>query len=87
MRATIPAPTFDADPTTRYGLGLAWRPVPGCPDGIWHHHGNSPGVAFRNGVTADGRRAVAVSTQRANEQQAAQDSAADTFVDQVLCHP
>jgi D-alanyl-D-alanine carboxypeptidase len=88
MRATVAAPTFDANPATRYGLGLAWRPVPGCPGGLWHHHGNSPGIASRNGVTANGQHAVAlaISTQRANEQQLAQDSAADTFIDQTLCH-
>lgn len=87
MLSTVPAPGFDATPTTRYGLGLAWRPVAGCAGGIWHHHGNSPGIGSRNGVTSHGRRAVAVavSSQRANSQQASQDRAADAFVDRALC--
>lgn len=87
MRETVPAKDFDGFPGTRYGLGLAWRPAKGCQAGIWHHHGNTPGMGSRNGVTADGGRAVAVSisTQRATVAQQTQDEAARTLVDSVLC--
>ncbi|MEU4533850.1 serine hydrolase domain-containing protein [Streptosporangium sp. NPDC023825] len=87
MKDTVAAEDYDGTPGTRYGLGLAWRPVPGCAGGVWSHHGNSPGMGSRNGVTGDGRTAIAmfVSTQRTDERQLRQDTAARELIDDTLC--
>jgi D-alanyl-D-alanine carboxypeptidase len=59
MRRTVPAPDFSGRPGTRYGLGIAWRPAPGCPGGLWFHGGTSFGTVSETGVTADGSASAA----------------------------
>jgi D-alanyl-D-alanine carboxypeptidase len=86
MRQTVPAPDWPGRPDARYGLGLAWRPADGCPDGIWFHGGTMPGSVSEGGVTADGRRAVATftNTYRFFEQQLGQDKATAHLVGNAL---
>ncbi|ATL26393.1 serine hydrolase domain-containing protein [Streptomyces formicae] len=58
MRETVPAPDWIPAPGVRYGLGIAWRPVPGIADGIWFHGGTSLGCVSECAVTSDGATAV-----------------------------
>lgn len=61
LTRTVPAKDWwDFEPGARYGLGIAWRPVAGCKQGIWYHGGNSIGVASANGTTPSGERTVSV---------------------------
>ncbi|MET8702011.1 serine hydrolase domain-containing protein [Kitasatospora sp. NPDC004723] len=52
MRTTVPADP--AVPGSRYGLGLASRPL-SCGGVSWGHGGGIPGYVTRGGVTEDGR--------------------------------
>lgn len=59
------------------------RPGPGadplsCGGFYWYHGGNALGYASENGITADGRRAVTVSTNSF-------DAAVRSLVDRALC--
>ncbi|WP_052848597.1 serine hydrolase domain-containing protein [Streptomyces avicenniae] len=89
LRRTVPAPGFSAVPGTRYGLGIAWRPARGCPDGLWFHGGTSFGTASEGAVTDDGRAAVAagIYTLSFADQQAqeARNAAARRLTDRALC--
>lgn len=88
MMRTVPADDQDATPGARYGLGISWRPVEGCPDGIWSHGGTMPGYISDAAVTGDGRRAVAVSAttwRPGDERQDRQERAMTALVDRALC--
>lgn len=79
---------WDIEPGARYGLGIFWRPVDGCRDGIWYHGGTMPGFVSAAGVTADGRRAVAAFTNTwrpGDERQDRQDEATVELVNHALC--
>jgi D-alanyl-D-alanine carboxypeptidase len=62
MKRTIPiGPDFEQLlPGARYGLGLFQRPLP-CGGTFWSHPGGDAGYLTDDGVTADGRRSVAIS--------------------------
>ena len=89
MKKTVEAKDlWDIDPGARYGLGISWRPAGGCPGGVWSHGGTMPGFVSDAGVTDDGRRAVAVSTNTwrpGSDQQDTQDRAAIALIDRALC--
>jgi D-alanyl-D-alanine carboxypeptidase len=88
MKRTIPADDLEDTPGSRYGLGISWRPVKGCPAGIWSHGGTMPGYISEAAVTDDGRHAVAVSTttwRPGDEQQDHQEKAMTVLVDHALC--
>ncbi|AJC54163.1 serine hydrolase domain-containing protein [Streptomyces sp. 769] len=87
MRRTVPAEGWIAAPGVRYGLGIAWRPVPGSRSGIWFHGGTHLGTVSESGVTPDGDRAVAtaVFTLRTDPKgREAQARAALRLVDRAL---
>ncbi|MGI5417283.1 serine hydrolase domain-containing protein [Actinomadura luteofluorescens] len=89
MKKTVEADEAgDAGSGARYGLGISWRPVSGCPGGVWSHGGTMPGHVSEAAVTGDGRRAVAVSTNTwrpGDERQDDQDKAVTELVDRALC--
>ncbi|WP_281291121.1 serine hydrolase domain-containing protein [Streptomyces montanus] len=89
MKETVEAKDkWDVEPGARYGLGIYWRPVDGCDDGIWYHGGTMPGFISEAGATPDGRRAVATSTttwRPGQEQQDRQDRATAQLVGHALC--
>ncbi|KNB53734.1 serine hydrolase domain-containing protein [Streptomyces caatingaensis] len=87
MRRTVPAEGWIDAPGVRYGLGIAWRPVPGTRAGIWFHGGTHLGTVSESGVTPDGARAVAaaVFTLRTDTKgREAQARAALRLVDRAL---
>ncbi|MFI6907777.1 serine hydrolase domain-containing protein [Nonomuraea sp. NPDC050394] len=90
MKKTVPAKGWEAfHPGARYGLGLVWRPL-GCGGGYWSHSGTNLGYRNWDGVTADGKRSVAVSatiTRSAEEVQADLTTmkAMDRLVENALC--
>lgn len=75
-------------PRTRYGLGLFQRPLP-CGGVYWSHNGGGSGYVNDNGVTADGKRSVAVSVSgvlgNAPDDFVRQQRAADALVGRALC--
>ncbi|MDT0305476.1 serine hydrolase domain-containing protein [Streptomyces sp. DSM 44917] len=89
MQRTVPAEDFASRPGSRYGLGLAWRPAPGCPDGLWFHGGSSFGTISETAVTPDATRsaAAAVFTYRigAPGRQHAQNEATYDLIENALC--
>jgi D-alanyl-D-alanine carboxypeptidase len=88
MKRTVPAEDLGDGPGSRYGLGISWRPVDGCRDGIWSHGGTMPGYISEAAVTGDGTRAVAISTttwRPGDEQQDRQETAMTALVDHALC--
>jgi D-alanyl-D-alanine carboxypeptidase len=91
MKKTVEArDLWDIDPGARYGLGISWRPAGGCPGGVWSHGGTMPGFISDAGVTDDGGRAVAVSTNTwrpGDDRQDVQDKAAIRLIDRALCRP
>jgi len=91
MKKTVEAKDlWDIDPGARYGLGISWRPSSGCVGGVWSHGGTMPGFISDAGVTDDGRRAVAVSTNTwrpGSDQQDAQEKATIKLIDRALCEP
>ncbi|MFF3644769.1 serine hydrolase domain-containing protein [Streptomyces sp. NPDC002564] len=58
MRRTVPVTDWIPAAGVRYGLGIAWRPVAGRPDGVWFHGGTSLGCVSGGGVTPDGATSV-----------------------------
>jgi D-alanyl-D-alanine carboxypeptidase len=85
MQRTVLAETFQEFwPGARYGLGIFWRPL-GCGGGYWSHGGDTLGYSTRNGVTADGRRAVAISLSAQLAGTLAPETAAGQAVDNALC--
>jgi D-alanyl-D-alanine carboxypeptidase len=88
MKRTVPADDPAEAPGSRYGLGISWRPVDGCPDGIWSHGGTMPGYVSEAAVTGDGTRAVAVSAttwRPGDERQDRQEAAMKALVEHALC--
>ncbi|TDE33313.1 class A beta-lactamase-related serine hydrolase [Actinomadura sp. 6K520] len=89
MKRTVEAKDlWDVEPGARYGLGIGWRPVSGCPGGVWSHGGTMPGFISDAGVTAGGRRAAAVSANTwrpADDRQDTQDEAMTRLIDRALC--
>jgi D-alanyl-D-alanine carboxypeptidase len=89
MKQTVEArEEWETTPGARYGLGISWRPAAGCAGGVWSHGGTMPGYVTEAAVTADGARAVAVSTSTwsFDEEQAAREEATAELVDHALCH-
>jgi D-alanyl-D-alanine carboxypeptidase len=88
MRTTVPAPDELGD-KTRYGLGIAWRPVKGCPKGVWHHGGTSFGTVSESAVTSDGKAsaAAAVFTTRFGDEKRFIEQAKTTIklIDGAVC--
>ncbi|MGC0379331.1 serine hydrolase domain-containing protein [Streptomyces sp. SAI-229] len=76
------------EPGRGYGPGLERTPL-SCGGFYWHHGGNALGHAGENGVTADGRRAVTVSTNSfdtfGGERQDRIDEAMRNLIDRALC--
>ncbi|MFC4466359.1 serine hydrolase domain-containing protein [Streptomyces xiangluensis] len=89
MRTTVPAPDEVVGDKTRYGLGIAWRPVKGCPEGVWHHGGTSFGTVSESAVTPDGRvsAATAVFTTRFGDEKRFIEQAEATIdlIDRAVC--
>ncbi|MEV5507947.1 serine hydrolase domain-containing protein [Streptomyces orinoci] len=73
-------------PSGGYGLGLRWTPL-SCGGGYWHHEGDGLGSYTRTGVTADGRRTVAVSITSAGSMPdlVKLNGAARQLADDALC--
>lgn len=88
MRRTVPVTDWIPAAGVRYGLGIAWRPVAGRPDGVWFHGGTSLGCVSGAGVTPDGATSVtgAVFTLRLDDAgtHAAQARAVLRMVDAAL---
>ncbi|ARQ70792.1 serine hydrolase domain-containing protein [Streptomyces marincola] len=88
MRTTVPE-SQEPGVDTRYGLGIAWRPAEGCPDGVWHHGGTSFGTVSETAVTEDGEvsAAAAVFTTRFGDEErfARQQEATIALVDRAVC--
>lgn len=90
MRRTVPAPAWeDSYPDVRYGLGIAFHPVPGCDGGVWHHGGHTIGFGTLNGISANGERGaglVAMGTQQLEGEAALrQQLAAVALIDEAVC--
>jgi D-alanyl-D-alanine carboxypeptidase len=87
MKRTVAADDLGED-GARYGLGISWRPVAGCRDGVWSHGGTMPGYLSEAAVTADGQRAVAavaMTWRPGDDRQDQQDRAMTRLVDDTLC--
>ena len=90
MTSTVPVDPALAEllPGARSGLGLFRRPLP-CGGVYWGHPGGGAGYITDNGVTADGRRSVALSVNgelgKAPEDFIRQQHAADALVEGALC--
>jgi D-alanyl-D-alanine carboxypeptidase len=85
MQSTVLAETFqDFWPGARYGLGIMWRPL-SCGGGYWNHGGDTLGYSTRNGVSSDGRRAVAISLSAQLVGTLEPEEAASRAVDNALC--
>jgi len=85
MHSTVLAETFqDLLPGARYGLGIMWQPL-SCGGGYWNHGGDTLGYSTRNGVSSDGRRAVAISLTAKLAGTFEPEEAADRAVDNALC--
>jgi D-alanyl-D-alanine carboxypeptidase len=83
MRTTVPAPELEpAWPGPRYGLGLMEVPL-SCGGVYYSHGGDIPGYTTRNGVTADGRRAVALNAT--GDGSPGTQQAANDLIDGELC--
>ncbi|GAB2979721.1 serine hydrolase domain-containing protein [Streptomyces pseudoechinosporeus] len=89
MRTTVPAPDEAGSDKARYGLGIAWRPVEGCPKGVWHHGGTSFGTFSEAAVTPDGKvsAASAVFTTRFSDEKRfiQQAEATIDLIDHAVC--
>ncbi|MFF2846356.1 serine hydrolase domain-containing protein [Streptomyces sp. NPDC058001] len=89
MRTTVAAPGKAGSGKARYGLGIAWRPVRGCPDGVWYHGGTSFGTVSESAVTADGKvsAAAAVFTTRYGDEKRfdEQSDATIALIDRAVC--
>lgn len=88
MTRTVPAKDWwEDEPGARYGLGIAWRPVDGCENGIWYHGGNSIGVASANGTTPSGERTISaqVPTDLMDEQGLVLFTKTNKLIEHVLC--
>ncbi|TDC23723.1 class A beta-lactamase-related serine hydrolase [Streptomyces sp. 8K308] len=87
MRTTVPADF--GHPEAGYGLGIAWRPVEGCGEGVWYHGGTSFGTYSEAAVTPDGEvsAASAVFTTRIGDQERfeAQAEATVAMIDRAVC--
>ncbi|WP_413758497.1 serine hydrolase domain-containing protein [Streptomyces sp. MMBL 11-3] len=83
MKATVPAPELEPGwAGVRYGLGLMSVPL-SCGGVYYGHGGDIPGYTTRNGVTADGRRAVVLNAT--GDGSAGTQQAANDLVDSELC--
>lgn len=73
-------------PDGGYGLGLRETPL-SCGGSYWHHEGDGFGSYTRTGVTADGRRSVAVSVTSDGglPDQVGMNAATRALVDHALC--
>ena len=88
LMRTVPADDSATESGSRYGLGISWRSVDGCPGGVWSNGGTMPGFVSEAAVTGDGRRSVAIvaTTWRPGQaQQDAEEAAMTTLVDHALC--
>jgi D-alanyl-D-alanine carboxypeptidase len=87
MKRTVAAADLGEE-GARYGLGISWRPVDGCRDGVWSHGGTMPGYNSEAAVTADGQRAVAavaMTWRPGDDRQDQQDRAMTRLLDHALC--
>jgi D-alanyl-D-alanine carboxypeptidase len=87
MEKTVPARGLGL-PGARYGLGLAWAPLP-CGGGYWTHPGDFLGYSVWDGVTAHGRRTAVVmaSSEMAGQPDLSQHLAEARLVSHALCRP
>lgn len=88
MTRTVPVDPGLAQilPGARYGLGLVRRPLP-CGGVYWGHPGGGAGYVTDTGVTAGGRRSVALSVNGTHPDFSRQQHAADELVEGALCGP
>lgn len=87
MKETVAADDWIAVPGVRYGLGIAWRPVPGSRGGIWFHGGTHLGTVSESGVTPDGARAATSATfslRMGDPAQDSQDAAGRRLIERAL---
>ncbi|WP_395970785.1 serine hydrolase domain-containing protein [Actinomadura sp. 1N219] len=87
MQQTVPTRWDGPYGGSRYGLGLFWYPLRCDRAGYWAHGGDMLGYKIREGVRADGGRAVtvAMATQLAGEPADRQGMAARTTIENALC--
>ncbi|MBL7258116.1 serine hydrolase domain-containing protein [Paractinoplanes lichenicola] len=89
MHRTVLATTWQEDlPGARYGLGIQY--LPNRCGGFWAHWGDVPGSKTANGVSADGKRVVALSmtTQLVDPAKSrAVDERVVRLIDDALCGP
>ncbi|MFE9683193.1 serine hydrolase domain-containing protein [Streptomyces sp. NPDC002701] len=85
MRTTVPAPELDpAWPGVRYGLGLMEVPL-SCGGAYYSHGGDLPGYTTRDGVSADGRRAVVLNATGDGSADLSSQRAQNALIDDELC--
>ncbi|NGO07340.1 beta-lactamase family protein [Streptomyces sp. HC44] len=89
MRTTVPDSGEGGIDGARYGLGIVWRPVEGCPKGVWYHGGTSMGTVSEGAVTPDGKTsaAAAVFTTRFGDEERflRQSEATIDLIDHAVC--
>ncbi|WP_151480473.1 serine hydrolase domain-containing protein [Streptomyces albicerus] len=85
MKATVRAPELDPGwPGVRYGLGLMEVPL-SCGGAYYSHGGDLPGYTTRNGVSADGRRAVVLIATGDGSSDMSTQQAQNHLIDGELC--
>ncbi|MEU5764493.1 serine hydrolase domain-containing protein [Streptomyces asoensis] len=85
MKTTVRAPELDPGwPGARYGLGLMRIPL-SCGGAYYGHGGNLPGYTTRDGVSADGRRAVALDATGDGSSDSSTQQAQNDLIDDELC--
>lgn len=85
MKATVRAAELDPVwPGARYGLGLMEIPL-SCGGVYYSHAGDLAGYTTRDGVSADGRRAVVVEATGDGAPDLSTDKAQNKLIDQELC--
>jgi D-alanyl-D-alanine carboxypeptidase len=85
MKTTVRAPDLDdVWAGARYGLGLLQIPL-SCGGVYYSHGGDLPGYTTRDGVTPDGRRAVALELTGDGADDLSTEQAQSTLIDRELC--
>ncbi|MGW2328233.1 serine hydrolase domain-containing protein [Streptomyces sp. NPDC001700] len=85
MKTSVRAPELDPGwPGMRYGLGLMEIPL-SCGGAYYSHGGDMPGYTTRNGVSEDGRRAVALNATGDGSTDSSTQEAANSLIDDELC--
>ncbi|MEV7075765.1 serine hydrolase domain-containing protein [Streptomyces sp. NPDC093990] len=85
MKTTVRAPELDPGwPGVRYGLGLMEVPL-SCGGAYFGHGGDVPGYTTRNGISADGHRAVVLNATGDGSSDSSTQRAQNDLIDTELC--